>query len=86
MSTNSKFTSFVRNHRCSLPNAGSKKKLRVLEVWAGLHDDVPDRPPAKVAPVGCQLLTVALNTKTVTVPKGGLHGISFHPIWDVILG
>ena len=38
---------------------------------------------AKVAPVGCQLATMALKTKTVIVPKGGLHGRSCHPIWDV---
>ena len=39
--------------------------------WAGLHDDVPGRPSSKVAPVGCQLATMALNIKTVTIPKGG---------------
>ena len=54
------------------------------ETWAGLHDDnVPDRPSAKVAPAGCPLATMALKIKTVTIPKGGLHGRSRHPIWDV---
>ena len=42
----------------------------------GLHDNVPDRPSAKVGPAGCQLATMALKIKTVTVPKGGLHGRS----------
>ena len=37
---------------------------------AGLHDDVPDRPSAKVASVGCQLATMALQIKTVTIPFG----------------
>ena len=51
---------------------------------AGLHDNVPDRPSAKVEPTGCQLATMSLKIKTVTVPKGGLHGgRSCHPIWDV---
>ena len=34
-----------------------------------MHDDVPDRPSAKVAPVGCQLATMSLKIKTVTIPK-----------------
>ena len=38
------------------------------EARAGLHDNVPDRPTAKVAPVGCQLATMALKIKTVTIP------------------
>ena len=38
---------------------------------AGLHDNVPDPDPsAKVAPVGCQLATMALGIKTVAIPKG----------------
>ena len=40
-------------------------------VWAGLHDDVLDRPSAKAAPVGCQLVTMILKIKPVTIPKGG---------------
>ncbi|MCK5920156.1 MAG: hypothetical protein KAG66_04405, partial [Methylococcales bacterium] len=50
-----------------------------------LHDNVPDRPdpPPRVAPVGCQLATVALEMKTVTIPQGGLLDRSCHPIWDV---
>ena len=48
----------------------------------GVHDHVPDPPSAKVAPVGCQMATVALKIKTVTIPKGGLHGRSCRPIWD----
>ena len=51
--------------------------------WDGLHDNVPDRPSAKVAHVGCQLATMALEIRTVTVPKGGLHGRSCHPVRDV---
>ena len=45
-----------------------------VESRAGLNDNVPDRPSAKVTPVGCQLATMALESKTVTVPEGGLHG------------
>ena len=50
--------------------------------WARLHNYnyVPKRPPAKVAPVGRQLATMALTIKTVIIPKGGLHGKSRHPI------
>ena len=40
--------------------------------WAGMHDNVPDRPSAKVAPAGCQLATMAITIKTVAIPKGGL--------------
>ena len=50
---------------------------------AGFHDNVPDRPSAKVSPVGCQLETMALKIKTVTIPKGGLHGRSCDLIGDV---
>ena len=43
---------------------------RLQGTWAGLHDNVPDRPSAKVAPAGCQLATVALiKTKTVVIPQ-----------------
>ena len=41
-------------------------------LWAGLLDNVPDPlslRQGKVAPVGSQLATVALQMKTVTVPK-----------------
>ena len=45
-----------------------------------------DPPSAKVAPVavpvGCQLATMTLAVKTVTPPKGGLHGRSCHPFLD----
>ena len=45
-----------------------------------MHDNVPDRPSAKAAPVGCQLATMALNIKTLAVPKKvGLHGRGCHP-------
>ena len=54
-----------------------------LDSWAGLHDNVPDRPSVKVAPIMCQLATVALTIKTVTIPNGGLHGRSCHPMWGV---
>ena len=50
---------------------------------AGLHDNVPDLPSAKVAPVGCQMATMALKIKTVSIPEGGLHGRSGHPVWDL---
>ena len=50
---------------------------------AGSHDNVPGSPSAKVEPVWCQLATMALKSKTVTTPKGGLHGRSCHRIWDV---
>ena len=30
-----------------------------------------------------QLATMALKIKYVTIPKGGLHGRSCHPVWDV---
>ena len=42
-------------------------------------DNVPDRASAQVAPVGCQLATMAPTINTGTVPKGGLHGITCHP-------
>ena len=42
------------------------------DTWAGLHDNVPDRPSAMVAPAGCQLATTALKIKTVTYPKMGV--------------
>ena len=57
--------------------------LQSFRAVAGLHDNVPDRPSAKVAPVECQLATMALKIKTVTIPEVGLHGRSCHPIWDV---
>ena len=50
---------------------------------AGLHDNVPNIPSAKVAPVGCQLATMALKIKTVTIPKSGFHGKGRHLILDV---
>ena len=34
-----------------------------------LQDNVPDRPYLKVAPVGSQLVTMALKIKTVAIPK-----------------
>ena len=37
--------------------------------WAGLHDNVSDRPSAKVASVGCQLAIMALKIKTVTMAE-----------------
>ena len=37
----------------------------VSHSWAGLHNSVPKRPSAKVAPVGYQLATVALKIKTL---------------------
>ena len=55
----------------------------VTGFWVGLHDNISDRPSTKVAPVGCQLVTMALKIQTVTVPKGGLHVRSCHPIWDI---
>ena len=50
---------------------------------AGLHDNVPDRPSAKVAPVRCHLAPMAFIINTVTIQKGVLHGRSCHPNWDV---
>ena len=44
------------------------------EFWAGLHDSVPDRPSAKVAPGGSQLTTMALTMKTASMAKRALHG------------
>ena len=60
----------------------------VMDSWAGLHD-VPDRPSAKVAPVGCQLATMPLKIKTVTIPKTcsaraevvTQSGTSVHNLW-----
>ena len=62
-----------------------KKEKEKKEVTrAGLNDNVPHRPSsAKVAPVGCQLMTMALDMITVTFPKGGLYFRSHHTIWDV---
>ena len=54
-----------------------------MENWAELHDNVPDRPSTKGVPVGYKLATMALKIKTVVIPKGGLHGKSCHPVWDV---
>ena len=53
------------------------------EIWAGLHDIVPDRSSAKVAPVGCQRAKTVLTIKTVTVPKGWLPGRRCHPVWGI---
>ena len=39
------------------------------ETRAGLQDNVPDRPSAKVAPVGCQLSTMALKILKCHYPK-----------------
>ena len=50
---------------------------------AGLHDTVPDGPSAMVAPAGCQLATMSLKIKTVTIPKSGLHGRNYHPSWEL---
>ena len=52
--------------------------LSVRGVWAGLHGKCPRQTllsSAKVAPGGCQLATMALTIKTVTIisPKCGLH-------------
>ena len=55
----------------------------ISRFWAGLHDNVPDRPSAKVAATGCQLATIALNIETVTTPKGGLHGRRCDSFLDV---
>ena len=65
------------------PHAGNCFPLAIS--WAGLHDNVPDRPSAKVAaPVGCELATVTLTIKTVSLSQEvGLHGRSCHPAWVV---
>ena len=43
-----------------------------------------DPPSAKVAPVVCQLATMAVKIKTVAIRKKWvLHGRSCHPVWDV---
>ena len=56
------------------------KRGTLLYSWAWLHDSVPDQPSAKVAPVECQLATMALKI------KGELtrHKLSLgrHCIWD----
>ena len=45
------------------------------EAWAGYHDNnAPDRPSAKVAPVGRQLATMAFKIKTITITKKNRHG------------
>ena len=47
-------------------------------------ENIPGWPSAKVAPVECHLATMALfKIKTITIPEGGLHGTSCHPIWGV---
>ena len=56
--------------------------IRLAAAWAGIHDDVPARPSAKGAPVGCQLATMARTIKTVTIQTSGLNGNSCHPRWD----
>ena len=53
------------------------------ESRAGLHNNVPDPPSPRLRPVGCQPAIMALTIKTVYIQKGGLHGRSCHPIWDV---
>ena len=65
-----------------LVSESDPKERAVTDSWAGLHDDVPDRPSAKRAPVAgathrhliiyitlwCYLATVALSLiKTVTL-------------------
>ena len=67
-------------------SSGSRRNpSRETKYWAGLHDNVPDRPSAKAAPsLRCQLATTALNFfLNGTVPNGGLHGRSSHPVRDV---
>ena len=59
-----------------------------LKGWAGLHDNVPDRPSARVALIVLHLLGANwrpwhLKLKLSPSPKGGLRGTSCHPIWDV---
>ena len=53
---------------------------------AGWHDHVPDRPSLRQS-CTCWVPTgdhnMALTIKTLTTPKGGLHGRSCHLIWDV---
>ena len=68
-----------------LEGAGSKSESNPLNTWAGLHDNVPDRPSVMVAPVGCrQLATMVLKIKTVTIPPKRYvsRHRSCHPVWD----
>ena len=50
----------------------------------GRHDNVPDPPSAKTAPVRCQLRdNGASNENCHIIQKGGSHDRSCHSIWDV---
>ena len=51
----------------------------LMNIWAGLHDNIPDRPSTKIASVACQLPTTALKIKTVTILKCGLHSKLMSP-------
>ena len=56
-----------------------------LDFRARLHDNVPDRPSAKVASVGvpANWRPWHLKLKVPLPPKGVLHGRSCHPVWAV---
>ena len=59
--------------RTDPPPAGQQSLFMAKASGLGLHDNIPDRPSsAKVAPVGCQLVTMALKIKIVTIPKYGV--------------
>ena len=49
------------------------------ESRAGLQDNVPDQPSAKVAPVGCQLGTMAYKSKNCHYPKRWVAGQKLSP-------
>ena len=52
--------------------------------WVARPRPRPTLPLAKVVHLlGCQLATMGLKIKIVIIPKGGWHGRSCHPIWDV---
>ena len=56
--------------RTDPPPPGQQSLFMAKASGLGLHDNIPDRPSsAKVAPVGCQLVTTALTIKTGTNPK-----------------
>ena len=52
-----------------------KREPLIAQDWImGLHDNVPDRPTDKVAPVGCQLATMALKHELKLSLSQDRHG------------
>ena len=90
---------FVLDTICTYSDFTSKKWVHVFRLllcpndiqwWqrqrdqASLHDDAPDQPSAKVAPVGCQLTTFGTSNYSCHYPRVGCTAeVVTHAVWDV---